>query len=85
MTLDSFSYFASGLLSNGESEEKKEQCCGNYPSRFPFTTGSLTIIYNIRIIILFQGQGRACCNNKTYSYHHMECCSDNELRPIGSC
>ena len=31
------------------------------------------------------GQGRECCNDKTYNTHHMECCRGNELVPIGSC
>lgn len=54
---------------SGNDQSKNESCCGVYPNRFPYATG----------------QGRECCNDKTYNTHHMECCRGNELVPIGSC
>jgi len=58
-----------GKSSSGNDQSKNESCCGIYPNRFPYATG----------------QGRECCNDKTYNTHHMECCRGNELVPIGSC
>jgi hypothetical protein len=46
-------------------------CCGSFPNRFPFK--------------LKNGE-RACCNDKTYATHLLECCAaDQSLALIGTC
>jgi hypothetical protein len=49
---------------------KPDQCCGEYPKRFPFFTD-----YG----------ARSCCKGKTYSTNSLECCSSGEIKGIGSC
>jgi len=49
---------------------KPDQCCGDYPKRFPFHSAS---------------GGRECCNGKTFNTKNLECCSTGEIKGIGSC
>ncbi|CAG5086863.1 Oidioi.mRNA.OKI2018_I69.PAR.g11386.t1.cds [Oikopleura dioica] len=47
-----------------------DECCGEYPNRFPFATNF--------------GQ-RACCHNKTYNTNDAMCCANGHISTTGSC
>ncbi|CAG5106652.1 Oidioi.mRNA.OKI2018_I69.chr1.g2938.t1.cds [Oikopleura dioica] len=49
---------------------KADQCCGEYPKRFPFSDN--------------YGQ-RGCCSGKTYNTNTLECCAGGEIKGIGYC
>jgi len=52
------------------SFETHDECCGNYPLRFPFAT---------------QYGNRACCINKTYNVAEGVCCDDGQISGSGNC
>lgn len=57
-------------VSSGAGGNKPDQCCGEYPKRFPF----------------FSNDGRRdCCAGKTYNTYSLECCASGEVKGIGSC
>lgn len=60
----------SGGTGAGASGRKPDQCCGDYPKRFPFFAG--------------EGQ-RACCAGKTYNTDSLECCPSGDIKGVGSC
>ncbi|CBY09754.1 unnamed protein product [Oikopleura dioica] len=47
-----------------------DECCGEYPKRFPFATNF--------------GQ-RACCHNKTYNTNDATCCANGHISTTGTC
>lgn len=47
-----------------------DECCGEYPKRFPFATNF--------------GQ-RACCHNKTYNTNDAICCANGHISTTGTC
>ena len=54
----------------GHASHVKDQCCGTYPERYPFSS---------------MDNQRGCCNGKTFDHTMMECCADGELRSVGTC
>lgn len=54
----------------GASGGPPNQCCGEYPKRFPFFTDD---------------GNRGCCAGKTYKTMSLECCDSGEVKGIGSC
>lgn len=58
------------VVNPGGAGGKADQCCGEYPKRFPY----------------FMDNGdRGCCEGKTYSTNSLECCTTGEVKGIGSC
>lgn len=54
--------------------EGVQQCCGNYPNRFIYTSEGK------------DGAMRGCCDGKTFDLEgHLECCEGRSLIPIGQC
>ena len=51
------------------SKGPADQCCGEYPTRFPFNS---------------EDGSRACCGTKTYTIGQLECCGDI-LVATGTC
>lgn len=49
---------------NGGSNWVDDQCCGNYPTRFPFKS---------------KDGARACCGHRTYSVALQQCCLDGTV------
>jgi len=54
----------------GAGAGKPDQCCGDFPKRFPFYSNN--------------GK-RECCSGKTYNTYSLECCASGEVKGIGSC
>ena len=50
--------------------ETQDECCGEFPSRFPFASNF---------------GSRACCGNKTYQTETHDCCDGDKIRLRGQC
>jgi hypothetical protein len=57
-------------VGSGSGGPKAEQCCGDFPKRFPFSDN--------------YGQ-RSCCAGKTFNTNTLECCAGGEIKGIGYC
>lgn len=62
-----------GALRIEKISEAEEECCGEFPRRFPFHANDGF------------GKIRRCCNGKTYDPNILECCSSGKSKPIGTC
>jgi len=54
----------------GSSCPKWDQCCGDYPERFPYNS---------------QDGAKQCCGQKTYYKSVLSCCQGDRLQPYGTC
>lgn len=64
------SWTAQNVVSMSRKASSKTECCGDYPSRFPYKTS---------------GGLRGCCAGETYTTMNHDCCDDSILADVGSC
>jgi len=58
------------IAGGGGSGGKPDQCCGEYPKRFPFYSDF---------------GARGCCAGKTFNANSLECCAGGDVKGIGTC